>query len=297
MTDYQQLRGTTLVAISSIFYGMMSYFGVHLLQDHLSVLTMLFWRFFAGALCMLPLLFQKSKQAYPALSWARWTKMTLFGAVVYSASSGFYFTAAKQVGTGLAMVLFFAYPIFVILFARLFSCWRFNKHTLFAMLAVLIGLIFLKGNGHHTLSMVGIICGLIAALFYAIYVYGSQHTAKAIDSRVLTFCICLGNASIFFVMAKITHAFSWPSNAHAWLNVLILGLIGTALPIQLLLDGLKYIDPIKASILSVLEPVMTLLIGLALLHETVSVIQAVGVVVVLTSAILIQFERVQEANE
>lgn len=297
MTHYQQLRGTTLVAISSLFYGTMSYFGMTLVHDHLTIENMLFWRFFAGALCMLPLLLQKSKQEYPALSWNRWFKIILFGAVIYSASSGFYFTAAQQVGTGLAMVLFFAYPIFVILFARLFSNWRFNQQTLFAMLAVFVGLIFLKGNGQHTLSLLGILFGVIAALFYAIYVYGSQYTAKSVDSRILTLFICLGNASIFYLMAKLTHSLAWPHTWHAWLNVFILGLVGTALPIQLLLDGLKYISPIKASILSVLEPVTTLLIGLVLLHETVSVIQGVGVVVVLASAILIQFERVQVVNE
>lgn len=294
----QQLRGTCLVALSGTLYGMMSYFGMQVMQDNLSVETMLFWRFLTGMVCMLiPVYLKKPTQVISTCSLTHWLKVILFGAISYSACSGFYFLAAKQIGTGLAMVLFFAYPVFVVLFAWILTSWHFNKHTLYALIAVILGLILLKGNGNHAINLAGLCLGIVAALSYAIYVYGSQHTVKVADSRLLTLFICLGNSIIFYMVAKITGTFVWPTSWHTWINILILGLLGTALPIQLLLDGLKYISPIKASILSVLEPVMTVLIGLILLHETISTLQALGVLIVLAGAIFIQFERVQDASQ
>lgn len=64
-------------------------------------------------------------------------------------------------------------------------------------------------------------------------------------------------------------------------------IVATAIPIQLLLDGLKYVSPVKASILSVFEPLVTVFIGFVLLHETMSSLQSIGITIVLLGAILI----------
>ena len=103
--------------------------------------------------------------------------------------------------------------------------------------------------------------------------------------------MCLGNSLIFFIISCITKSFFIPTTLHAWSYIIAIGIIATAVPIQLLLDGIKHISSIKASILSVLEPVVTLLVGVALLSESISATQAIGVLTVLLGAILIQFER------
>jgi drug/metabolite transporter (DMT)-like permease len=93
-----------------------------------------------------------------------------------------------------------------------------------------------------------------------------------------------------------THTFTVPTTITAWANVLAIGIIATAIPIQLLLDGLKFISSVKASILSVLEPVMVVVMGLAFLGESISSMQVIGIITVLTGAILIQFERPTETQ-
>ena len=83
---------------------------------------------------------------------------------------------------------------------------------------------------------------------------------------------------------------SIPIHLNTWGYILLLGIFATAIPIQLLIVGLKYISPVKASILSVTEPVMTLILGMFLLSETISPLQLFGIFIILFGAVLIQFE-------
>lgn len=288
----REMRGTFLVALSGMCYGLMGYLGTQLFANHFSVSNMLFWRFFIAMIWIfcITLLFSKNTFLKHKVDTSL-LKIILLGAVSYSGTSAFYFLACLHISTGLAMVIFFSYPIFVSLFALIAGQWRINKYALGSLATVLVGLIFLKGRGNSSLDTLGVALSILSALFYATYVYSSRHNAKRVDSRLLTLFICMGTSLIFFLIACYTHTFSLPTTFRAWFYIISLGIVATALPIQLLLDGLKYISPIKASVLSVLEPVVTVLVGFILLHETMSFLQVIGVLVVLLGAILIQFEK------
>lgn len=287
-----QWRGTILVALSGMCYGLMGYLGTRLLQNDFSVANMLFWRFFVAMCCMLFATFVFRKNVVFKTDHKKsFFKTILIGVLSYSGTSAFYFLACEHIGTGLAMVIFFSYPVFVTLFGLLKDEWQINKYVIASLATVMIGLLCLKGHGENALNLIGILLSIVSALFYATYVYTSRNNAKEIDSSLLTLLICFGTSTIFFIVAYTTHTFSVPNTLSEWLDILAVGIIATAVPIQLLLDGLKYISPVKACILSVLEPVVTVLVGFALLHETMSFMQAVGVMIVLIGAILIQFEK------
>lgn len=286
-----QMRGTVLVALSGMLYGVMGYFGTQLLQDDFSVTTMLFWRFLAASLWILATLRIDKKVFNTTLPKMQFAKIILLGVICYSTGSAFYFLASQHIGTGLSMVIFFAYPLFVTALTWFLCSWKWNRHAVFSLLSVVVGLLLLKGKNDATLDLIGIIFAMTAAFFYAIYIYNSQHSARQVDSKVLTFSICLGNAFVFFLLSLANHSLAFPNSFHSWFYIFAIGILATALPIQLMLDGLKYISPVKASILSVLEPVVTVLIGMALLHETMSSMQAIGMLIILAGAILIQFER------
>lgn len=316
-----QLRGTFLVAFSGMLYGFLGYLGTQLFREHLSVENMLFWRFLIATLWMFFSVILLKKTNHPSDDSALFPpcithgtedlnkpskpgigtlinidsfRMIIFAVISYSGCSIFYFMASRQIGTGVAMVIFFSYPVFVTLFAWILSNWEFNKTALVSLLSVVIGMAFLKGYGENTLNLMGVVFAILAALFYAVYVYGSQHTAKNIDTRTSTLLVCLGNTVIFLIFSYCTHSLYFPKTLTAWFYLGTIGIVATALPIQLLLNGLKYISPIKASILSVLEPVVTVIVGLFFLNETMSSMQSLGVVIVLLGAILIQFEKTSE---
>ncbi len=292
LTHSHQLRGTLLVALSGVMYGCLGYLGTILLQAQFSIENMLFWRFFVALLWMMGWAYlRRDISAYQPARFSLLLKATLFASITYSGSSLFYFMATQRIGTGTAMVIFYAYPVFVMLFAWLLKRWQIDRYAFIALNAVVIGLCFLKGQGATTLNILGIVSAIVAGLCYAIYVSGSEQAVDQLPTGLLTLLVCLGNTLIYFLLSCVTQHFAWPTTLTTILCVLAIGIVATAIPIQLLLEGLKDISPVKASILSVLEPVVTLFIGFTLLHETLSSFQVMGIVIILAGALFIQFEK------
>jgi drug/metabolite transporter (DMT)-like permease len=290
--DNHKLLGTILVSISGLLYGLIGYFGMQLFYQGYSVPNMLFWRFAVATMWMLLIGFLTKRKRAPFLDkLPLMLQLAAVGAVSYSGGSAFFYLSSLYIGTGAAMVIFFSFPVFVTLFSLIFKQSKMNRYVFIALAMVITGLLLLNGNGEHDLSNTGIFLAIIAAFSYGVYVYYSQHSSSRVDSHWLTLLICLGCSFIFFGFALANHSFVIPATQLAWKDILILGVISTAIPIQLLLNGLKYISSVKASILSVFEPVTTVVIGVVFLNEHLSAMQFLGILIILCGAMVIQFEK------
>lgn len=292
-----KLFGTLLVITSGLLYGMIGYFGIKLFEQGFSVPAMLFWRFFIAAAWMLIMtlvLRRGHKHKLASGQLGLMLKLAVIGAISYAGGSAFYYLSSLHIGTGPAMVIFFSFPVFVTLFSVVFKKTRMNRYVVLALLMVMSGMVCLNGSGIHNLDNMGILFALIAAVSYAVYVYYSQASSTQVDTLRLTLFICAGCSLIFLFFAVASQTFQVPHTLRAWRDILTIGVIATAVPIQLLLNGLKYISSVKASILSVLEPVTTVVIGLLFLNETLSGMQVAGILIVLSGAVVIQFEKQPE---
>lgn len=285
------LWGTFLVITSGLLYGMIGYFGMKLFEQGYSVPAMLFWRFLVATVWMMLASFvlrHRARQHGDARSLLR---VASIGAVSYVGGSAFFYLASLHIGTGPAMVIFFSFPVYVVLFSVYFKHTRVNAYMLLSVLMVISGLFLLNGSGSANLNNIGILLAMIAAFSYGVYVYYNQHSARQTDSLSLTLYVCMGCTLISLLFALATHTFQMPVTFTAWRDILILGIVATAIPIQLLLNGLKYISSVKASILSVMEPLTTVVVGVLFLHESLSAMQIAGIITVLAGAITIQFEK------
>lgn len=280
------LKASLLVALSGILYGFLGYLGTSLLQDNLTISTMLFWRFFIAGNWML--LFALNKKMILKISQFE-KKILLFtfilGAIGYAGSSGFYFLASAYTGTGLAMVIFFSYPI-VIALTSFIKNRHLNPNIIIILIAMSVGLFLLKDSSGHLINFIGIVFAIAAAASYAFYVMGSKRYAYLhLDSNLLSLIICFSCAFIFLIFSLMTHSFVILHSFKSWMYLLGLGVLATALPIQLMLEGLKHISSMRSSIISVLEPLVTLLVGIALLNESVSHLQLLGAAIIICSTI------------
>jgi drug/metabolite transporter (DMT)-like permease len=124
----QIFLASILVAVSGILYGFLGFLGTHALREHMDIPTMLFWRFLIAGIwmfCFSLKNYMKQKKTSPALDKRVLLFMFALGAVGYAGSSGFYFLASQYTGTGLAMVIFFSYPIMIAMLS-----WMFHRHRL-----------------------------------------------------------------------------------------------------------------------------------------------------------------------
>jgi len=276
-------KGSLYAITSGFLYGFIGYFGMSAMNTDLSAANMLFWRFSISALTVLPMILW-SWQSTPRPKIKEIWRAYLSGLLFYGASTLLYFIASPYIGTGLSMVIFFAYPAMIMLINLLFYKATITGQYGIAITIILIGLCLLVDFKALTFDMIGIALSLLSGLFYAAYVIASKK--NALPAIPQTLFISLGCMTTSFIVALSEDSFFIPTQADTWINLFGIGIIATALPVLLLLKGLEYISAEKGSILSVLEPVFVMFFGALLLHETISIIQLIGCVVILSGALL-----------
>lgn len=287
-------QASLLVALSGALYGFMGYLGTYMVNDNMSIVCMLFWRFFVAGLWMMIFVLKDfiTQEKIP-LNYRVLSILFLLSATSYAGCSGFYFISSQSMGTGLAMVIFFSYPIGIALYSWLAHQQTLSWQTILTLLAMFIGLILLHDFTGNELNLTGLLMGLLSALSYALYLIVSKKFAKIpLNSNLLTLIVCFGCAGIFLFLAVLSDSFVLPPSAGSWLSLLSLGILVTAIPIQLMLYGLKHISATRASIISVLEPLVTVIVGLIFLNESVTTLQFIGGALILGSAIFVQFQKI-----
>ena len=275
-------QGELYCILSGFLYGLIGYFGINAIHSGLSIHAMSIWRFFISALsCILIALVWQKPISYPK---KEYIYAFLNGAIFYTISTVGYFGSSLYLGTGLAMVVFFAYPAFILILDYLFYKTKIQKATCLSMILIFIGMLFLGDTQNATVNTTGIVLGIIGALGYACYIIISKK--GKLDPTLSTAFISLGCMSASLICALIDNSFIIPSSLFTWTHLFGAGIMCTALPILFLLKGLALISAEKAAILSVLEPIFTLFFGVLLLNEQIFWRQYIGILIILSGAII-----------
>lgn len=278
--------GIWLAILSGAFYGTLGLFGVYLLQEGFRINDFLFWRFLLSFVILLP--FLTSKQHWKDIFSKSGLLIMGISAIFYAGATSFYFYAIEYIGSGLAMVLFYCYPIFVVLLA-----WMHGKNPpspviLKGLAIVLLGVLFLSDPHHWNLSAEGIGWGLLCAFGFGVYFYTSQRAVKGLSITSATFCICMGNFLIFALFVLYNGTLYMPTTSWAIGNIVGIAIFATVLPIYLVYVALRTINGTKASILSVFEPIVTIILGIIFLHEKITLSQYIGVIIILSGVYIVQ---------
>lgn len=291
--NYSHHYASFLVALSAILYGFLAFFGMKLIQLHFTISNMLFWRFITAGLSVHIWSLRKEKRIIKnTANWRALINIFLLGFIFYAGGSILFFISGEKIGTGLAMVIFYTFPLIVILMSLLIEKHKPNHYTLIAVFATLLGTTLLGASSKGTVTMPGLLYGLLAALCYALYIYGSKFLVSKIPSIQITLVVCYASALFFLISSLLTHTLLWPQSWMAWIYIFAIGIIATALPILLMLEGLTTIHANKASIISILEPIVTLIMGISFLGEHITEWQFLGAVIVLFGVIYVQFEKI-----
>ena len=196
--------------------------------------------------------------------------------------------------TGIALTLFFTYPVFTALFSwRLFG----DRPTLFrwgVMAAVLVGSALTMPQVNTGISLdrwLGIVLGIASGVAYALYTVFAQKSFEKLHPVPFTW--------LSFLMALILSAVSlllWPLPATPlpWVGLWIGGLLSAIVTFagHLLNNfGIRLIGASTAAMVAASNPTLTVLLAWFTIQERLNVIQISGVAIVTFSVALLSQER------
>ena len=287
MIQSREQKGSLYAILSGFLYGFIGYFGLNAINGNLSVSSMLFWRFLISSIIILLIIIPQLKSTTD--SYKSMIMAFISGALYYAISTLLYFYSAQYIGSGLAMVIFFTYPVIIMLLNYIFYGQLIPGIYYLATVIILIGMLFLVDLNTITFDVLGILLGITSSFFYACYIVASKK--NSLSPNLSTLMVCMGCMTTSFFVAYFENTFSIPSSLSVWLYLLGIGVVATVVPIVLMLHSLKYISSEKASILSVLEPLFVVIFGVLLLGEELKSWQALGILFVLAGALITLFSH------
>lgn len=215
----------------------------------------------------------------------------LVGAIGLAGSNYFYYYAIATTTVGVAIVIQYLAPVWVLLYMLLRRKQRATSARIFGVLLAVIGIMLaigLLGAAPARIRVLGYLAAVAAGLCFAFYNVLSSHLVERL-SPVTTMIYAVLGASILwaFIDPPWTLAHT-PFTAAQWLFLIGFAILSMLLPFLLYLMGLRRLDPTSAIVTSCLEPVFAILLAAAFVGEHVSWQQILGISLVLSATVLIQ---------
>ena len=199
-----------------------------------------------------------------------------------------YFSCQKICSLAVASVLLYTAPSFVVILSAILWKEPVTVKKLTALGLTLVGCAFVCGlfSEDLTVTATGILLGLGAGFFYALYSIFGRYALAHYDSMTVTVWTFLfaGPASLVFLRPAELAALT-PS---AWLTAAGLVVFSTVLPYILYTKGLSQVESGRASIMASLEPVVASLAGVLVFGEPMGLLTAAGIALVLAGVIILR---------
>jgi drug/metabolite transporter (DMT)-like permease len=277
----QTLTGALLIVISAASFGTLAIFGRYAYAAGLDTFTLLAIRFSVSALLMAALL-RGSRQPLPRGRVL--LQLVGMGAIGYVGQSFCYLTAIRFASAGLVALLLYLYPVMVALLSAFFYKERFGSAKVAALLFATLGAA-LTANPEGG-SWTGALLAFASAVIYSVYIIVGAGVLRQVSSFQSSTVIFASAGFVYILLASLRGPHP-PRDLPGWGVMLAIILVATVIPVVTFLAGLKRIGPTNASLLSTLEPVVTVLLATALFGERLSPLALAGGFLILVAVALL----------
>lgn len=278
--------GAFFCLLSAAAFGCMAIFGKLAYDEGVDVGSLLLVRF-AMAAALLALV-AGSVGALRGLSRTAVLSGLAMGAVGYATQAGLYFLALERMDASLLSLLLYTYPALVtgaaIVIGREEPSAR--KGAALALASAGTALV-LAGAGTGALDPLGTVMALGAAVAYCAYILTGDRVVAGVPALALAVLVTAGATVTFGVAVAITGGPSLGFSAAGWGWLAAIALVSTVGAIIAFFAGLSRVGPSTASILSTLEPVVTVGLAAAVFGEALTAVQLAGGVLVLGTVLVL----------
>ena len=272
--------GTILVFVSAVAFGFQPIFAKFAYAQGVGVDELLFVRFLLAFLIMGTLLVTSHKLVLPRRT--DLLAVIILGALVYFLQSTFYFSALLFSPVAIVALLLYTYPVFVTLGAYMLGWEQVPRRLAGVFVIALIGLV-LVANPFGTTIGLGVFLALGAAIVYTMYILAGSKVLRRVKGDVAAFYI-MGGASVSFgLTGALTGSIRLNWSVAGWFWVLTITLVCTVLAATTFFIGISKIGPSRAALISLIEPVTSVLLSLALFGNKLIISQWFGGLLILVS--------------
>lgn len=315
--------GIALVVVSACGYGSGALFAKPAYATGVDWLTLLAWRFlFAAVLSWAWLLVVPSqRRTLSRLSRRRVIVLVLLG-IFFVGNSGTYFAGLETVSASLAALIVYMYPALVAVITIRFGRRLEGRRAWAALGLATLGVVLAVGGIDQSAAppLIGLALMISSPIIYAVWIvlagrlagerggqrsddqvlsppHDSESTDEARDAAPTAAVMLTATAAAWWIAALAFNRPVLPAQIpmDAWLPLLGVGVVSTAIALQAFYAGARRIGAAQASLVSTVEPVYTIILASILFAERLTEVQLLGGVLVISGVVIAQsaqlFER------
>ncbi|MBU3072931.1 DMT family transporter [Clostridium estertheticum] len=208
------------------------------------------------------------------------------------------YSSYSFIDVGSATVLHFLYPLFVCLINFVFYHQKLNKQQIFSLFVAMIGIACFAEN--KSISIIGFALATISGVFYAYYMVGMDHFyVRELNPFVFNFYISIINFLGVLVLGLFTHSFLFFSimSMKGYLLSLLIAIFVALIGGVLIQKGIYYLGASLTAILSTLEPITSIIVGIIFLNEGLTIQKIIGCSLVLVSTVILTKSQNKENEQ
>lgn len=281
----KKVWGTVIALFSGACYGTLAVFTKVVYAGDVSISTILFLRFTGAALLFwLYFLLKKGKVLYDRKIVL---KLLLLGALGYGCMSGLFFLAVDRIPASLTTILLYLYPALVSLTTVAIKLETFTLRKGVALLVTSLGLIAVLGASSAKIDLTGIFMAVGSACVYSVYIIFGSNMLKNLDPLRATMYILSGAAVVYAVIALLSGSLSFSFARSVWPAIGGIIIFATVLAMAGFWYAVKLIGPSNASIISTVEPLVTVITAWLAFGEVLGIVQLAGGALILVGVLVL----------
>lgn len=280
--------GIILASISALSFGIAPVFtSITLSEGSNGVMTMFLRNLLSIPILLLLVLILKLKTKLTIKQFFQLIFLNIVGAAM---TGCLLFTSYKYTGIGLATCLHFVYPVVIMISCLVIFKERANIFKISALILSVFG-IFLTVDISN-FSVIGFSFAVLSGFTYAFYIlYIDKTNIKLHNVIIITLYSCIINAISIGIFALITNKFTLDITPKGYGAAFIVAIMSTLVGIAFLQVSLQFIDSSTAAIMSTLEPLASVTMGILVLSEGFNIIKFFGCIFIIIAVFLIAIDN------
>lgn len=203
------------------------------------------------------------------------------------------FQAYKYTTVAIATLSYYFAPVIVMLICPVLFKEKLTIKQIICFIMATIGLVMIIGIGESGASgnnLIGIGFGLGAAVLYASVIILNKFIKKVtgIDRTLIQFFAAIIVLTPYVMVTSGFHISS--AGKTGIISLLVLGLVHTGICYCLYFSSIKDLKGQEVAILSYIDPFVAIIVSVTILHESISLMQVIGGMIILGFTLLNEFK-------
>ena len=282
------LLGSVSVLLSGVLYGITPLITMFLYNGGLNTITVNFFRY----LFVIPIILILSVFKRQSLKIKKddLFKMIFKVAIASIATNLLLAGSYNYINTGTATSLHFLYPVIVIMICVFLYHEKMSKAILSAVILVIIAMgLFIISNIDG--DMIGILMAALSSVTYAIYILQIERTRSnrlppLVFSLYLSLITCISMIIVSFFIEPINIKIT----VGQVLLFIALGIV-TLLAVSLFQFGSKKLGSKLCALLSLSEPITSVVVGIIFLNEALLFNKVLGSILIIIAIMIVTYRK------